>query len=107
MSLIQQGRFGELTQLLAREEFGPLRPLLLLLGWSQCHTVDAAGSLLDAIMLQHVSSVYAILWPFEVTKLYRCVQDADEQPLVLDACQKLAHQTQLVQWCLEKTRYCR
>jgi zinc finger FYVE domain-containing protein 26 len=83
LSLIHKGRLVELTELFSREEFGPLCPFLLLLGWAHCHTVDAAGSLLDAIWLQH---------------------DDDRQPLVFDACQKLAHQTQLVQWCLDKTR---
>lgn len=61
MSLVYQGRFVELAELLSREDFNPLRPLLLLLGWSHCHTVDAAGSLLDAIWLSHVKNFNVVL----------------------------------------------
>eukprot|EP00118_Oscarella_pearsei_P023927 m.293509 g.293509 ORF g.293509 m.293509 type:complete len:1273 (+) comp40739_c0_seq9:44-3862(+) len=83
LDLVREGKFNELALLFARDEFGPLKPLMLLLGWPQCQSVETASCLLDALWSRH---------------------DAVGNPLIHDACRKLAYQTQLVQWCLEKAR---
>lgn len=80
---VKEGEFESLMQLLSPVEFSRLKPLVLLLGWPYCYSCQNAKNLLNA------------LWnPLEET--------AD--PSLHQACQKLAYQVQLVQWCTEKAR---
>ncbi|KAK3720745.1 hypothetical protein QZH41_014200, partial [Actinostola sp. cb2023] len=58
-----------------------LKPLVLLLGWPYCYSCENARNLLDA------------LWDPKAQMTHH---------LLYQACQKLAYQVQLVQWCLEK-----
>lgn len=80
---VKEGDFVCLNQLLSPVEFSRLKPLVLLLGWPYCYSCENAKNLLNA------------LWnPMEKTA----------HPLLYQACQKLAYQVQLVQWCTEKAR---
>lgn len=80
---VKEGDFGLLTQLLSPVEFSRLKPLVLLLGWPFCYSCQNAKNLLEA------------LWnPAE----------KGAHPSLYQACQKLAYQVQLVQWCTEKAR---
>ncbi|KAJ8309027.1 hypothetical protein KUTeg_013901 [Tegillarca granosa] len=49
ISLIKNGMFTELKELLEPEEFHPLKPLLLLYGWSFCSSVTQAKALLEIL----------------------------------------------------------
>ncbi|XP_038075266.1 zinc finger FYVE domain-containing protein 26-like isoform X2 [Patiria miniata] len=85
MTLIRDGMYSELVTLMSPDEFAPLKPLVLLLGWNHVSSCDSANRLLEAL---HV--------PSETNSV--------SEPLLDQACGKLTHQVQLVQWCLEKTR---
>ena len=49
VSLIKMGQFEVLKMLLEPTEFQSLKPLLLLHGWSYCHSCQTAKQLLDAL----------------------------------------------------------
>lgn len=83
LSLIKYGMFEELQQLLSPYELQPLKPLLLLLGWTQCYSSAEARQLLQT--LWHEKSL--------------C-----DHPAITMGCNKLAYQIDLIQWCIEKTR---
>ncbi|XP_071795779.1 zinc finger FYVE domain-containing protein 26-like isoform X2 [Asterias amurensis] len=85
LSFIRDGMYDELVTLLSPDEFAPLKPLVLLLGWNYVYSCDSANNLLDAL---HEPSKATIV----------------NEPLLDQACGKLTHQVQLVQWCLEKTK---
>ena len=54
LQLVYTGKLQELSQLMSRPEYVPLRPILLLLGWDRYSAVSSGKELLDA------------LWPMEV-----------------------------------------
>ncbi|KAK3093553.1 hypothetical protein FSP39_017239 [Pinctada imbricata] len=83
LSLIRNQMFRELGQLLSVSDLCPLRPLVLLLGWSVCRSVNDACRLLK------------VLWD----EGWCCID-----PMVESGCSKLAYQIDLIQWCLEKTK---
>ena len=55
LQLIYTGKLQELSQLMMKPEFIPLRPVLLLLGWDRYTAVGSGKELLD------------VLWPMEVS----------------------------------------
>ena len=54
LDLIKREEFSWLEVLL-KQEFQPLSRLLLLLGWTQCHSLRSAQRLLHTLHLQQVS----------------------------------------------------
>ena len=58
LQLIYTGKLQELSQLMLKPEFIPLRPVLLLLGWDRYATSGSGRELLD------------VLWPMEASSLY-------------------------------------
>ncbi|XP_048586399.1 zinc finger FYVE domain-containing protein 26-like isoform X2 [Nematostella vectensis] len=80
---VKEGMFDKVTQLLSPLELQMLKPLVLLMGWRYCYSCENAQNLLDA------------LWDNEAPVSH---------PVFHQACQKLAYQVQLVQWCLEKAQ---
>lgn len=54
LDLIKHEEFSQLS-LLLRKEFRPLARLLLLLGWTQCRSLDSARTLLSILHLEQVS----------------------------------------------------
>ncbi|XP_070571338.1 zinc finger FYVE domain-containing protein 26-like isoform X2 [Ptychodera flava] len=83
LELIKEGLFDDLKSLLEPSDFKPLKPLVLLFGWNYCFNCVTATQLLDALWVN---------------------QDIKTQPLFEQACNKLAYQVQLVQWCLQKAQ---
>ncbi|XP_077991490.1 zinc finger FYVE domain-containing protein 26-like [Glandiceps talaboti] len=83
LQLIKEGLFEELTALLSPENLEPLKPLVLLLGWNYCTNCCTATQLLNALWIK---------------------QEVKTQPVLEQACNKLAYQVQLVQWCLQKAQ---
>ncbi|XP_069118425.1 uncharacterized protein [Argopecten irradians] len=83
IALIKNSLFSELTELLRPEELWPLKPLLLLHGWSFCKSCTQAKILLDT------------LWD-------DCVQF--QHPALEAGCSKLSYQIDLIQWCLDRTK---
>ncbi|XP_076098495.1 uncharacterized protein LOC143068375 isoform X2 [Mytilus galloprovincialis] len=83
IALIKTGQFKLLRMLLEPAEFQPLKPFLLLHGWSYCHSCQTAKQLLDA------------LWSEESSCFH---------PALQTGCSKLAYQIDLIQWCLDKTK---
>lgn len=81
--LIRSGKFDELRDLFHPAELHPLKPLVLLTGWPYCYTCTNAKRLLE------------ILWDNKAP----C-----RHPALDKGCQKLQHQINLIQWCLEKSR---
>ena len=49
LSFIRDGMYDELVTLLSPDEFAPLKPLVLLLGWNYVYSCDSANNLLDAL----------------------------------------------------------
>lgn len=58
IALIKTGQFKLLRMLLEPVEFQPLKPLLLLHGWSYCHSCQTAKQLLDALWSEEVIIIY-------------------------------------------------
>ncbi|XP_022094724.1 zinc finger FYVE domain-containing protein 26-like isoform X2 [Acanthaster planci] len=85
MTFIRDGMYSELVTLLSPDEFVPLKPLVLLLGWNHVSSCNSANRLLQALHTPGTAPSVS-------------------EPLLDQACGKLTHQVQLVQWCLEKTR---
>ncbi|XP_046355808.2 zinc finger FYVE domain-containing protein 26-like isoform X1 [Haliotis rufescens] len=83
LSLIRCGQFEELKDLLRPTELHPLKPVVLLLGWSLCTTSTVARKLLD------------VLWDEKTP----C-----RHPALAAGCRKLAYQIDLIQWCLDRTK---
>lgn len=54
LDLIKHEEFSQLS-LLLRQEFRPLARLLLLLGWTQCRSLNSARTLLSILHLEQVS----------------------------------------------------
>ncbi|OWF55424.1 Zinc finger FYVE domain-containing protein 26 [Mizuhopecten yessoensis] len=83
INLMKNSLFGELTELLKPEELWPLKPLLLLHGWSFCKSCSQAKVLLDT------------LWDDQVQF---------QHPALEAGCSKLSYQIDLIQWCLDRTK---
>ena len=54
MTFINDGMYNELVTLLSPVEFGPLKPLVLLLGWNYVCDCNNANCLLDALYTSNV-----------------------------------------------------
>ncbi|XP_067681511.1 uncharacterized protein [Haliotis asinina] len=83
LSLIRCEQFEELKDLLRPTELQPLKPIVLLLGWTLCKTSSVARKLLD------------VLWDEKTP----C-----RHPALAAGCRKLAYQIDLIQWCLDRTK---
>ncbi|XP_077862534.1 zinc finger FYVE domain-containing protein 26-like, partial [Saccoglossus kowalevskii] len=83
LELIKESLFDELSSLLSPTEYEPLKPLILLLGWSYCYSCITASKLLEA------------LWTHK---------DVKTQPVLEQACNRLAYQVHLVQWCIQRAQ---
>ncbi|BFZ12118.1 hypothetical protein BsWGS_15157 [Bradybaena similaris] len=83
LSLVRSGKFTELQNLLSYLELQPLRPVVLLMGWSYCTTSTSARTLLDT------------LW-----------DDSAEgyNPQLANGCRRLAYHLDLLQWCLDRAK---
>ncbi len=55
MDLIERGQFDRLGAMLDREEFRPLRPLVILIGWDHCRDSKAIKRLLATLHGTQVS----------------------------------------------------
>ena len=49
ITLIQENKFDQLAKLLGPEEFQPLCPLILLVGWEHCTNIEAAKVLVSTL----------------------------------------------------------
>ena len=49
ITLIQENKFDQLAKLLGPEEFQPLCPLILLVGWEHCANIEAAKVLVSTL----------------------------------------------------------
>ena len=76
MALINAGQFMELQDLLSFPEFHPLKPAVLLMGWSQCVTSAHARTLIDTLWDELVRTFFQI---FCVS--YIILQSLDEEYL--------------------------
>ncbi|XP_053395117.1 zinc finger FYVE domain-containing protein 26-like [Mercenaria mercenaria] len=83
LALIKCSMFSELKTLVEPEELWPLKPLLLLLGWTHCYSSSEARQLLET------------LWSNK---------SGCEHPAITMGCTKLAYQIDLIQWCLDKAK---
>ncbi|KAL4238418.1 hypothetical protein ACF0H5_003126 [Mactra antiquata] len=83
LALIKCSMFTELKRLVEPEELWPLKPLLLLLGWTHCYSCSEARQLLET------------LW----NNKSEC-----HHPAIVMGCNKLAYQIDLIQWCLDKAK---
>nr|XP_054759360.1 zinc finger FYVE domain-containing protein 26-like [Lytechinus pictus] len=84
LTLIRERMYDELNSLLQPSEFAPLRPLILLLGWTHVDGCSAAENLLQT------------LW--KKKPMY------SEDDALQQACHRLHHDVQLIQWCLDKVK---
>ncbi|CAG5123694.1 unnamed protein product, partial [Candidula unifasciata] len=83
LSLVRSGKFADLQNMLSYLELQPLRPAILLMGWSYCMTSANARTLLDT------------LW-----------DDSAEgyHPQLANGCRRLAYHLDLIQWCLDRAK---
>ncbi|KAH3847795.1 hypothetical protein DPMN_090125 [Dreissena polymorpha] len=83
LALIKCSMFNKLSALLEPPELHPLKPLLLLLGWTSCINSSEGRELLHTLWNKKSDS---------------------EHPAITMGCKKLAYQIDLIQWCVEKAR---
>ncbi|KAK6181134.1 hypothetical protein SNE40_009062 [Patella caerulea] len=83
LNLVKAEKFSLLEKLLSHEELKPLKPMVLLIGWSYCSSCNIARQLLS------------ILWN---------EQDECNHTALTASCKRLSYQIDLIQWCLEKAK---
>ncbi|GFO26040.1 Zinc finger fyve domain-containing protein 26 [Plakobranchus ocellatus] len=83
LALSNAGRFMELQDLLSYPEFHPLKPAVLLMGWSQCVTSAHARTLIDTLWDEYC------VWPNQA---------------MTNSCRSLAYHLDLMQWCLDRAK---
>ncbi|XP_062434046.1 zinc finger FYVE domain-containing protein 26 [Rhea pennata] len=80
LTLLKREDFSGLNSLL-RREFNPLSRLLILLGWTHCHSLESAKALLRAL---------------------HKTQDLCNDSVLKDFCDELWTQVEVLEWCIQQ-----